>query len=171
MMAALCLSGLPTDRFYFEGFLPPKATARGARLSALTALDATLVFFESPKRLAATLGQMQEIFGATRQVAVCRELTKKFEQVLRGYLQEVCEDLENLQSFKGECVIVVGPPEQILVDDASIDAALATLLRTHRVKEASAIVAQTLNVARKLVYARALALKDSAHEDQSNDER
>lgn len=106
VLAALTVSGLPTDRFVFEGFLPWKRGARQTRLRALSAEPRTVVFFESPQRVVRLLTELDEVWGE-RSVAVARELTKRFEEILRGTLREVSQELESRGSVKGEFVVVV----------------------------------------------------------------
>lgn len=160
LTTALCLAGLPTDRFFFTGFLPTKPTARRKVLEELRDIKATLAFFESPKRVTAALADMAMVLGETREAAVCRELTKKFEEVGKGQIGEILGDYANLREHLGEFVILVGPPTDDVVQDEDIDAALRPLLPNHRVKEAATIVSDTLGVPRKAAYARALILKD-----------
>jgi len=109
IMAALVVSGLPTDRFCFEGFLPKRAGRRGKRLKELAAEPRTMVFFESAQRTARLLGELLDAFG-DRPVVVCRELTKKFEETMRGSLAELLDGLEG-RTLKGEVVVVVGGDE------------------------------------------------------------
>ncbi len=155
LLAALAVAGLPTDRFMFAGFIPVKAAAKKTFLSELQNLRATLVFFESPRRLVDSLDAMAEVFG-TRQAAVCRELTKKFEEVKRGTLGELAGNYPTAP--KGEIVIVVGPPHERVLDDQDIDTALKAALSEMSVKDAAAFVAEQLGIKRKQVYARALEL-------------
>lgn len=103
---ALVLSGLPNDRFVFEGFLPHKK-GRATRIAALADEERTLVFYESPHRILKTLRQLSEAFGEDRQAAVCRELTKKFEEVVRGSLADIAADFESRAKIRGEIVLVV----------------------------------------------------------------
>ena len=158
-IAALTLAGLPTDRFLFAGFLPVKAGARDTAIDELANLRATLVFYESAGRTAATLAALAQRLGV-REAAVARELTKKFEET-------VCGDLTTLaaryagQSPRGEVVIVVGPPSTTPAANAeTLDAALARAMIGRPLKEAVGDVAAGLNLPRKAVYARALALRD-----------
>jgi 16S rRNA (cytidine1402-2'-O)-methyltransferase len=161
VLAALCVSGQPTDRFFFAGFAPNKTSARKRFLKEFEAVPSTMVFYESPKRIAASLSDMVEVYGAAREVSVCRELTKKFEEVLRGTLQDVADQVAARESIKGEIVVVLGPPLEREVSEADIDAALITALRKMRVKDAAGDVAAQLDLPRKEVYARALALDKS----------
>lgn len=106
LIPALVLSGLPNDRFVFEGFLPHKK-GRATRIAALSAEERTIVFYESPHRILKTLLQLSEAFGEDRQAAVCRELTKKFEEVIRGTLVEIASELSSRPKIRGEIVLVV----------------------------------------------------------------
>ena len=115
-IAALAISGLPTDRFTFEGFLPSKSAARRGRLEAIASVQGTLVFFEAPQRLAESLGDMAVVLG-TRAAAVARELTKLHEEVRSGTLKQLA-DWAGSGPVKGEIVVLVGPAEKVAVDDA-----------------------------------------------------
>ena len=161
-LAALMISGLPTDRFLFAGFLPGKHAARKTALAELARINASLVFYESGRRLAAALGDMAEALDA-REAAVCRELTKRFEEVRRGRLDALAEGYRTEPAPKGEIVIVVGPPDLAAAagtDEA--DLALEHALKSLSVKEAAAAVAYLTGRPRRELYARALALKDGA---------
>lgn len=158
LLAALSVSGMPTDRFMFAGFPPPKSGARLTFLKELRDIPSTLVFFESPKRLDKTLAAMLDVFGGDRPIALCRELTKKFEQVLRGKLSELASADGDAFVRKGELVIVIGPPLPKEVEEADIDSALREALEDMSVKDAAAEVAQRLGVPRKQAYGRALQL-------------
>ena len=158
LLAALSVSGMPTDRFMFAGFPPPKSGARLTFLKELRDIPSTLVFFESPKRLDKTLAAMLDVFGGDRPIALCRELTKKFEQVLRGKLSELASADGDAFVRKGELVIVIGPPLPKEVEEADIDGALREALEDMSVKDAAAEVAQRLGVPRKQAYGRALQL-------------
>lgn len=158
-IAALTVAGLPTDRFMFAGFLPAKALARETELAELAGIRATLIFYESPHRLAATLAAMATVLG-DREAAVTRELTKKFEEVVTGRLRELAIRYAESQP-KGEIVLVVGPPAEAPPPSADdLDALLLDRLATLSVKDAAAAVAESLNLPRKQVYERALLLKD-----------
>lgn len=159
LLAALAVAGLPTDRFLFAGFLPPKAGARAKALSELAVIPATLVFYESPRRLGASLAAMAAAFGDTRPAAVCRELTKRFEDVRRGSLAELTEAYAG-EPPKGEVVVVVGPPAPVSAGAAELDEALEAALATQTVREAAATVAAALGLPKRQVYARALTLKE-----------
>jgi 16S rRNA (cytidine1402-2'-O)-methyltransferase len=160
-LAALVLSGLPTDRFFFVGFLPPRTAARRSELAALAAIPATLVFFESGGRLAETLADMAVELGA-RDVAVARELTKLYEEVRRGTATELAAHYAAAERPKGEIVVVVGPPAAAeKASDATIDDALRTALAQASLRDAVASVAAALAAPRRRVYARALTLAGS----------
>ena len=161
VLAALVVAGLPTDRFFFEGFLPPKQTARRERLETLATIPGTLVFFESPRRTAEMLADAHFVLG-DRQAAVARELTKLFETVRRGTLSSLAAQFEKEDTPKGEIVILIGPPgeEAHQNDDAQIDDLLRARLKTHSVKDAVTLVVQETGLPKKRIYARALVLSD-----------
>jgi 16S rRNA (cytidine1402-2'-O)-methyltransferase len=160
-LAALVLSGLPTDRFFFVGFLPPRTAARRSELAPLGAIPATLIFFESAGRLADSLADMAAELG-TRDAAVARELTKLYEEVRRGSLTELAAHYAAAEPPKGEIVIVVAPPAAAEeASDDAIDAALRTALAQASLRDAVATVATALAAPRRRVYARALALAGS----------
>ena len=160
-VAALTLAGLPTDRFVFVGFLPAKAGARGDAIAEFAGLRATLVFYESAARTAATLGELQARLG-DRPAAVARELTKRFEETVTGRLSELEARYADAPP-RGEVVIVVGPPlAETAAPAARLDDALARAMAGRPLREAVADVAAGLGLPRKAVYARALALRDGA---------
>ncbi len=156
-LAALTLSGLPTDRFLFAGFLPPRAAARRRALARLAAVDATLVMFESPRRLAAALADMAAAVGP-RRAAIARELTKRFEEVRRDRLDALAQHYRAAGPPKGEVVIVVGPPGEAVPDEDEVDAQLRQALETLSVRDAAAAVAATTGLPRRRLSARALEL-------------
>jgi 16S rRNA (cytidine1402-2'-O)-methyltransferase len=163
VLAALVVSGFPTGRFAFEGFLPRKGKERGARLTALAGEERTVVLFESPRRLAATLEDLADVLGADRPVAVARELTKVFETVWRGSLGQAAEENTGPEP-RGEQVIVIGPPPTPLhpvePDDNVIEAALrAELEAGASVRDAAGAVAVQLGLSRRRVYALATSLR------------
>jgi 16S rRNA (cytidine1402-2'-O)-methyltransferase len=159
LLAALSVAALPTDRFLFAGFLPPRDAARRRALAELAAVPATLVFYESPRRLAATLAAMAEVLGAGRSAAVCRELTKRFEEVRRDTLGALAAAQAAAPVPRGEVVVLVGPPLPAPEPDAdALDAVLAEALGRLSVRDAAAEVAARLDLPRRHVYARALAL-------------
>lgn len=154
-ICALTVSGLPSDRFLFAGFPPAAKGARLTFLQELAAVQATLILYESPKRLAALLGDMVETLGSLRQAVVCRELTKRFEEVLRGSLAELAEAVA-AREIKGEVVVLVDRAAAAEVTEESIGAALDQALRSMSVKDAATFVSQTLGVSRKIAYKIAL---------------
>ncbi|MBY0562669.1 MAG: 16S rRNA (cytidine(1402)-2'-O)-methyltransferase [Hyphomonadaceae bacterium] len=161
LLAGLVVSGLPTDRFLFAGFLPSKHGARVEALTALAPVDTTLVLFETGPRLADSLADMARALG-DRNAAIGRELTKLFEEVRRGTLSQLAAHYANADPPKGEIVVVIGPPLAAAeVDDATLDAYLRPLI-ANGVKDAAQSAADTLNVPRRRAYARALALKGQA---------
>ena len=157
-LAALILSGLPSDRFLFAGFLDAKSGARRRDLATLAEVPASLIFFEGASRLAASLADMADVLG-DRPAAVARELTKLFEEVRRDRLSELARHYAAAGPPKGEIVIVVGPPKPAApTGDGEIDRQLTAALREHSLKDAVALVAGATRLPRRLVYARALAL-------------
>ena len=157
-IAALSICGLPTDRFLFAGFLPSKAKARGDALAELAGVRATLVFYESGPRLAATLAAIATVYGA-REVAVARELTKKFEEVVTGSAADLAERYA-AQEPKGEIVLIVGPPDdEIVAETGDVDAALREALATMPTAKAAGAIAKRFGLERSDVYARATAMK------------
>ncbi|MCB5409024.1 16S rRNA (cytidine(1402)-2'-O)-methyltransferase [Pseudogemmobacter faecipullorum] len=156
LLAALAVAGLPADRFLFAGFPPSARGERQRFLQELASTGATLVLYESPRRLRGCLAEMAVSFGAMRQVAVCRELTKRHEEVLRGTITEVIEMIGE-EDPKGEIVLVVDRAPPKIVGEAEILAALQQALLTMRVKDAASFVADTLQVPRREVYQLALA--------------
>lgn len=161
VLAALVSSGLPTDRFFFCGFLPSKQGARRSALEEVSEVPSTLVFFESGPRLADALADMRDVLG-DRPVSVARELTKMFEETRRGRLAELAQHFAEAGPPRGEIVVVVGPPlEALEVSDEALDAFLQGDLE-HGVKQAAQRASEVLGVSRKRAYARALALKGRA---------
>ncbi len=160
VLAALVVAGLPTDRFFFEGFLPPKTTARRERLSALSVIPGTLVFFESPRRVAEMLADAAEVLGP-RPAAVARELTKLFETVKRGPLPDLAREFAEAPTPKGEIVVLIGPPQEgatPATDEADLDARLRRHLSHLSVKDAVSVAVQETGLPKRVVYARAVAL-------------
>lgn len=157
-LTALVASGLPTDRFLFVGFLPSKTVARQKELAVLTALTASLVFYESPNRLTGTLKDMAQLLGP-RPAVIAREMTKRFEELTRGSLADLATSFDKQAAPKGEVVIVVGPPgDKPEVAPEEIDRLLAKALENGGVKDASTSVAAASGWSRRAVYQRALAL-------------
>lgn len=159
VITALAVSGLPTDRFAFEGFLPRKAGERMRRLADLAADRRTLVFFEAPSRLAASLAALAEAFGAARPAAVCRELTKLHEEVRRGPLGELAVWAEG--GVRGEiCIVVAGAGEPEPVDEADAVARVVELAASGaRLKDAAGIVAAETGLGKRDLYEAALAAR------------
>lgn len=160
-LAALTVSGLPSDRFMFAGFPPSAAQARRTWLGDLARERATLIFYESPKRIGEMLGDCVQVFGGTRQAAVCRELTKKFEETVRGTLQDLAGTFAG-RSVKGEMVVLVGGAGETRADEAEVRAALVSALAGMKVKEAAALVADMYGLSRRDIYQMALALDRAA---------
>jgi 16S rRNA (cytidine1402-2'-O)-methyltransferase len=159
VLAALCVSGLPTDRFLFAGFPPSRAAARRRFLAELTAVPATLVLMESPRRLAAALADMADAFGP-REAVVARELTKLFEEIRRGSLEQLAQHYCEAAVPKGEVTVVVAPPpEPPPADDADIDRRLSAALTGTSVRTAAERVAAETGLPRRRLYARALELR------------
>lgn len=162
-IAAITLSGLPSDRFLFAGFLPGKVKARADTLAEFAGLRATLVFYESGPRLAASLAAMAEGLG-NREAAVAREISKLFEECVTGTLTELAARYADAPP-KGEIVVIVGPPGEALAeeaDDATLDAALREAMTDKPVAQAAKAVAKRFGLDRHDVYARALLLKEQA---------
>ncbi|MFC3581355.1 16S rRNA (cytidine(1402)-2'-O)-methyltransferase [Sphingomonas hylomeconis] len=157
-VAALTLAGLPTDRFLYLGFLPPKAQARAAAIAEVAAVRATLVLYESGPRLAVTLAALAEGLGA-REAAVTREITKRFEEAVTGTLGELATRYADAPP-KGEIVVVIAPPGEAAPASADdTETALEEALTRLPMAKAVSEVAKKLGVDRKALYARALELK------------
>jgi len=159
VLAALTVSGLPSDRFLFAGFPPTGAGDRARFLAELGQVPATLILYESPKRINRLLTEMADAFGKDRLAAVCRELTKRFEEVSRGTLGDLAEAFAG-RVVKGEIVVLIDRPGDRVVDAASIEAALRDALAHGSVKDAAAEVSAALNLPRKDVYRMALQLAE-----------
>jgi 16S rRNA (cytidine1402-2'-O)-methyltransferase len=155
---ALAVAGLPTDRFLFAGFLPPKTAGRRAALAALARVPATLVFFEGVSRLADSLADMAAELGGEREAAVARELTKLHEEVRRDKLAALAAHYAGAGEPKGEIVVVVGPPVERAHSPDEIDSLLRAALDSMGVREAAETVAQATGQPRRNLYARALEL-------------
>jgi 16S rRNA (cytidine1402-2'-O)-methyltransferase len=158
VLSALSVAALPTDRFFFEGFLPSRETARRARLTELSRIDATLVMFESGNRVQNTLADLADIMGA-REAAICREMTKMHEEIRRAPLSELARSAATLET-RGEFVLVIGAPAagaQIMTEDR-LDDLLRRQLRTGSVKDAVAHAVELSGRPRREIYARALEL-------------
>jgi 16S rRNA (cytidine1402-2'-O)-methyltransferase len=164
VLAALSVAALPTDRFYFDGFLPPKQTARRARLTELSRIDATLVMFESGNRVRDTLADLAAIMGE-RDAAICRELTKMHEDIRRAQLSELARSAVSLET-RGEFVLVVAPPRTAaptMTADA-LDDLLRRRLAHDSVKDAVAHAVALSGRPRREIYARALELAEDSTE-------
>ncbi|AYG57799.1 16S rRNA (cytidine(1402)-2'-O)-methyltransferase [Rhizobium jaguaris] len=159
-LAALVGSGLPNDAFFFAGFLPAKDKGRRDRLAELAAVPATLIFFESPHRIAATLAAAADVLGGERKAAVCRELTKTFEEFRRGTLTELAVFYEAVEHVKGEIVLLVGPPAETIAAEADVEAILSELVRTMPAAKAAGEAARLTGLPRKDLYQRLLDLKE-----------
>ena len=165
LLTALSSSGLPTDKFLFAGFLPPKRTARQKALVELATVSATLVFYEAPSRLSAALDDMEKVLGPQRQAAVARELTKLFEEFRNAPLAELAAHYRASPAPKGEIVILVGPSVEAASTAATaaacseaLDAELKQALRTMTLRDAVAHVAAATGAKKNEVYKRALGI-------------
>ncbi len=156
-LAALTLAGLPTDAFFFAGFLPNASGARRSRLEALRDIPGTLVFYESPKRVAVSLSDLSDVLGADRQAALCRELTKKFEEIKRGTLGELAQAYQG-QTVKGEVVLLVDRSHSQSVNESDVEEALKQALLSHSVRDAADLVSQMYDLPRRPIYQKALKL-------------
>jgi len=161
VLAALTLAGLPTDAFFFAGFLPNASAARRKRLEQLRAIPGTLVFYESPKRVAASVADMADVLGGARAAAMCRELTKKFEETRRGTLAELAASLEGA-NVKGEVVILVDREDSESVSELDLESSLRAAMATESVRDAADLVSRAHNVPRREVYQLALKLAKDA---------
>ncbi|KQI69072.1 16S rRNA methyltransferase [Loktanella sp. 3ANDIMAR09] len=166
VVTALSVGDLPTDRFAFCGFLPASPAARLAELVDLRDLPFTLVFYESPKRVHDFLVAARDALGGDRQASVCRELTKKFEEVSTGRLSDLVDAFDG-RNVKGEIVVLIGRAGAVAVVEADIEVALRQAMQTMRVKDAATAVAGAMGLPRRQVYQTALQLgKDE--EDAGN---
>jgi 16S rRNA (cytidine1402-2'-O)-methyltransferase len=159
-LAALVASGLSNEAFLFAGFLPQKDKARRDRLAEFADMQATLMFFESPNRIGATLAAAADVLGPDRKAAVCRELTKTFEEVRRGSLSELAAHYGEAGA-KGEIVLVIGPGEKMAPAEADVGAILADLAPRLPTAKAAAEAARLTGLPRHDLYQRLLAMKDS----------
>ena len=157
VLTALALGGLPTDAFYFAGFLPNAKAARLGALEGLREVRATLVFYESPKRLGAMLRDAKTALGPSRSVAVCRELTKKFEEVRRGTIEELA-DFYSTTTPKGEVVVLVDRGNLETVNSDDLEESLIVALKDLRMRDAVDLVAKAHALPRRHVYQAALGL-------------
>lgn len=158
LLAALALAGLPTDRFLFAGFLPSKSGARQTALLEVRDVRATLIFFESPHRLAESLADLAQVLGP-REAAVGRELTKLHEELRRGNLASLASAYAGEALPKGEITLVVSPPQETAPDLARADGLLDKALQFMPVRAATDLLAEALDLPRHALYERALAKK------------
>lgn len=159
VLTALTLAGLPTDRFFFAGFLPHKSGERRNALTEFKALRSTLIFFESAQRLAESLADLETVLG-NRAAVVTRELTKLHEEIRHGDLSSLAAHYAKAQTPKGEVTLVIGPPVESAQDFSRADALLEKALAFMPVRAASDLVAEALDLPRRALYERGLALKD-----------
>ncbi|MBU2963816.1 16S rRNA (cytidine(1402)-2'-O)-methyltransferase [Citreicella sp. C3M06] len=157
VVTALTLAGQPTDRFFFAGFLPNSGGARRKGLESLRDIEATLVFYESPKRLGAMLADAAAKLGAERPATVCRELTKRFEEAREGSLAELAAYYDE-HPPKGEIVVLIGKGSSEKISETDIDESLNDALKTMSVRDAADAVSGMLGLKRRPVYQRAMAL-------------
>lgn len=162
LIAALCASGLPTDRFVFEGFLPSKPKLRKQHLESLQSETRTLIFYEAPHRILESIKTLHDVFGADRQMVLARELTKKFETIQSGKISDIMNWVshdENQQ--RGEMIILVEGAKAVPVSDnqVSYDKILTILLENLPLKQASEITAKITGERKNDVYTRALEIK------------
>lgn len=149
-IAALTVSGLPSDQFHFAGFLPTAKGARRSFLTALSGLEATLILYESPKRIAATLADCAEVLGGERPAAVCRELTKRFEEVTRAPLATLAKDFAE-RTVKGEIVLCIAKSERRVTAE-DLEDALREAMKTMRLKDAAKAIAEKHGVSKRDLY-------------------
>lgn len=162
-IAALTLSGLPTDAFFFAGFLPAKSAKRKSALAALRDVPGTLIFYESPKRVAAMLTDAAAVLGETRQAALCREITKKFEETLRGPLDKLARDV-TARDLKGEIVVLVERGHSGNINEIDLDREVTLALERVSVRDAAEDVAARFGLKKRDVYQRALVLSKTDKE-------
>jgi 16S rRNA (cytidine1402-2'-O)-methyltransferase len=159
VIAAMACSGMPTDAFFFAGFLPPKQAARRSRLAELKSVPGSLIFFEAPQRAGESLTDMVDVLGA-RDAVMARELTKMHEELARGSLADLAADVRSRDDLKGEVVLVVGPATAVEASAEDITARLDVALQSMSLKDAAKAVADALGVAKTRVYDIGLKLKD-----------
>lgn len=159
LLCALTVSGLPSDRFLFAGFAPPTKAARQKFLQELAGVQATLVLYESPKRINQMLSDMVQCLGGERYAAVCRELTKRFEEVSRGTLAELAEQFA-ARDVKGEIVVLVDRATERVADGVQVGEALEKAMQSMSMKDAAAAVAEAYGLPRREVYQMALGMRE-----------
>jgi 16S rRNA (cytidine1402-2'-O)-methyltransferase len=168
LLASLTVAGLPTDQFFFAGFLPPKQAARRARIAELGRIPATLVLFETGPRIAAALADLAAGLGQTRQATMCRELTKLHEEILRGDLAGLAQACAGGEP-RGEIVVVIAPPAAPSpVSEAEADGLLRAALLRVSLKDAVGEVADATGLPRREVYQRALALTEERRKERND---
>ncbi len=165
VLAALAVGGLPTDRFLFAGFLPAAAGARRTAVAEVAGVAATLVFYESPKRIHRTLVELCDGLGADRQAAVCRELTKRFEEVSRGTLGTLAGAFAE-RDVKGEIVVLVDRAPHRVADAEDMATALRAAMEEMSLKDASTMIADRLGLPRRMVYQAGLRLAAPKGDDE-----
>ena len=163
VLAALSSAGIATERFLFDGFLPAKQGQRRSRLAALASLDATLVFYEAPHRLTETLEDMKSVFGDARIGAVCRELTKSFEEVTRADFGGLLAHYSAVARVRGEIVIVVAPPSDQAAGIGDVDALLRSLIAEMPASKAAAEASRLTGEPKGDLYKRILAMKPDSN--------
>jgi 16S rRNA (cytidine1402-2'-O)-methyltransferase len=169
VLTALTVAGLPTDQFFFAGFLPPKQTARRARIAELASVAATIIVFESGPRSAAALADLAAGLGAEREAALCRELTKLHEEIRRGDLKTLADACAGAEP-RGEIVIVIAPPAaRLSADLGESEPLLRNALERLSLKDAVAEVAQLTGRRRREIYQNALALQKGGKKDNGKD--
>ncbi|MFP4303841.1 MAG: 16S rRNA (cytidine(1402)-2'-O)-methyltransferase [Rhodosalinus sp.] len=171
-LAALAVGGLPTDRFFFAGFLPVSKAQRRRAMEALRGVPGTLVIYESPRRVAAMLADAAAVLGADRPAALCRELTKRFETVRRGALGELAAALADAPVPKGEIVVLIGEGDSESVSEIDLEGMLDAALGHASVRDAAAEVAAATGLPRRRVYQMALrrTAKEHNDDDHGNDD-
>ena len=157
VLCALTVSGLPSDRFLFAGFLPNKSAARKTVLHELKDVQCSLIVYETARRIAASLMDMRDVLGGNRQAAICRELTKKYEEVSRGTLLELAEAFAG-REVKGEIVVVIDRAGAAETGQETVEVALKQAMLTNSLKDAVALVAEGLRLPKRDVYQMALGL-------------
>jgi len=162
-LTALSLSGLPTDRFFFEGFLPVSTEKRREKLKELAQIPSTLIFYESPKRLMKLFNDLVAIMGENRRAVIARELTKKFEQIISGTLGELYAFTQK-ENLKGELVVLLDRPLSTGLTDTDIKAQLSVFLDKMSLKDASNLVAAAHGLSKRYVYSLALSIRDDSEE-------
>ena len=160
VISALSLSGLPCDKFYFHGFLSSREKKILEELERLRDYSCTAIVFESSRRLIKTLKYIGRTFGQKHLVSVCREMTKKFEEIRRGTVEELLEEFDSREKVKGEVVLVIGPKAFHKMDSVQIDKYLHYELQTRSVKDTVEILSKTLSLSKRVLYDRALVIKN-----------